>query len=223
MWEQGYCLNCVTYWLPAILHKMFHIPVKINGLERRRRSTGLLHVAAGFFLIANVSSVYKILGINALWIFAGFLLPTIASIFYGIFRKKLDPQNRYNASLRWAQCAAFVVLAILILVKGNTPQSLGIFIWAILSAVLVFTESIALKQPQMIFAEDGIAFPAGFGLKKFGWNELEDVRLRPDFLTLYFPQNKYLQFELSEAPDSATTEKMQDFCRRHLKKAVAGS
>lgn len=202
---------------------MFHIPVKITGLEKRRRSIGLLHIAAGFFLAANVSSVYKLLGANALWIFALFLLPALGSITYGIARRKLDPQARYNAKFRWAQCIAFVALGFYIFTKGNGPQSFGTFIWAALAAVLAFTESIALKQPNVIIAEEGIAFPAGFGFKKIGWNELEDVRLRPDFLTLYFPQNKYLQFELTDAPDNATTEKLQDFCQRHLKGALTGS
>ena len=41
---------------------MYTVAVKIEGLERRRRSTGLVHVIIGFFLLIKSLDLYKYLG-----------------------------------------------------------------------------------------------------------------------------------------------------------------
>ena len=38
---------------------MHRIAIKIDGIERRKRSTGLFHVVAGLFLIANAVEFFK--------------------------------------------------------------------------------------------------------------------------------------------------------------------
>ena len=38
---------------------MHRLAIKIDGIERRKRSTGLFHIVAGLFLVANAAEFYK--------------------------------------------------------------------------------------------------------------------------------------------------------------------
>ena len=75
---------------------MYKIPVKIEGIERRKRSTGLLHVIAGCFLISNASTYFKHLNYSDFIFVSAFFIVGAASFGYGFFRRRLDPAAIYN-------------------------------------------------------------------------------------------------------------------------------
>ncbi|MDQ3682909.1 MAG: hypothetical protein M3352_07535, partial [Bacteroidota bacterium] len=70
---------------------MYKIPVKIEGIERRKRSTGLLHAIAGLFLVSNASTYFKHLNYSDFIFVLPFFIVWVASLVYGFFRLRIDP------------------------------------------------------------------------------------------------------------------------------------
>jgi hypothetical protein len=202
--------------LPATHSKMFQIPINIPGLEKRRRSIGLLHIVAGFFLIANAENVFRALALRSYLPLIPLFVAALASLLYGFFRKKWDPTSQYNTWLRLLQAVTFLSLAIVMLQTNNTGKSLGLFLWVIISGMLAFTERIALQQQQLAFNQEGFAFPNGYTNKEVPWSAVADVTFRPDFLTIHYPDNRFLQFELKQPLGDAQVTEMQEFCRRQI-------
>ncbi|RPD51380.1 hypothetical protein [Paracnuella aquatica] len=202
---------------------MFYIPVQLSGLDKRRKTIGLLHLVAGFFLIANSESAVLVLKYDRLADLAPLYFVAAVSLVYGFFRKKLDPSGKANLWIRLLQAITFLSLAIAFVQADNWGKAIPVLIWAALSAMLAFTDRVALQKPQLLVSTNGLSFPNGFGVKKLNWEQIESVTLRPDFLTLHLPANKFLQLELKEplSPDAA--EKLQDFCRRQIGKAAGRS
>ena len=108
---------------------MLNIPVKIEGIERRKRSTGLLHVVAGFFLIANAGTYNQLTHYEHLLVVVPVYLVALISLIYGFMRKRIDPNARYNHWVRLTQFLVFAVLGVLIINTGKTVTVLSLFLW----------------------------------------------------------------------------------------------
>lgn len=200
---------------------MFQIPIKIPALEKRRKSIGLLHVVAGFFLFANIGSAYKVVSSGMLPFFIPFYILAFLFIAYGFFRKKWDATYKWNKKIRLLQAISFLIVGILFIQAGATGKSIGPLIWAALASMLVFTEGVALAKPAIIVDEKGWAVPNAFSYKKLLWPHISDVNLRSDFITIHSRNNRMLQFERLSADQAFRDQELQDFCDKQLNKTIA--
>lgn len=199
---------------------MFDIPVKVEGIEKRRRSVGLFHILTGLFLSANASLLYKHLNYTSLWMLLPIYAVSLASIFYGLFRKRLDVANKYNRWLRVIQLLIFLVLASNELRSGSSIRSISLFLWAGISLALLITERLLFNYPSIKLSTDGISTPGSITMRKIGWNDLESVVVRQDFITLNYNNKKeYLQFEISAILTGTEIERINLFCNEQLSKA----
>lgn len=200
---------------------MINIPVKIPGLDRRRRSVGLLHMVAGFFLVANADRVYKLNGQNGYLTLLPLVLLAVISLLYGFFRKRWDPASKFNFGLRLLQAGVFLGYALALVLSGNSDRSFGLGLWVIIALMLAFSERVALQEQQVVFSARGFGFPAGYRQKQVAWPAVADVTLRPDFLTIHYKDNRFLQFELTQPLSPEKVNSLQDFCRRHTDSTAA--
>ena len=175
---------------------MYKIPVKIEGIERRKRSTGLLHIVAGFFLIANGGTYLRHLNFESIHLVLPFYLVATASLFYGFMRKKIDPLAKYNHLLRLSQVVSFTILGLIFINFSVTAQILGLFLWAIITLFLMFTERKVFHDTYLQIKEDGIHIPGYLKTHVVPWGIIEDFVVRPDFVTINRRDQKYVQLEL---------------------------
>jgi hypothetical protein len=62
----------------------------------------------------------------------------------------------------------------------------------------------------------GITLPTTFSERLIGWNQLNNVILRDDLLTLDFKNNKILQLEVLDETGVVTAEEMNQFFKSRL-------
>ncbi|MCU7552133.1 hypothetical protein OCK74_23645 [Chitinophagaceae bacterium LB-8] len=198
---------------------MFDIPVKIEGLDKRRRSVGLFHILAGLFLLANASLAFKYLDYSDFWPLLPVYIVAIISLIYGFLRKKIDAPNKYSWSLRLIQFLTFLGLAVFELRSESSIHSISLFLWAGICLSLLFTERFIFNQPSVKIGNDGIRTPGSIASKIFAWSDLDSVAVRQDYITLMFGNNKYLQFEILEMLTGTEIERINLFCREQLDKA----
>jgi hypothetical protein len=201
---------------------MYSITVKIDGIESKRRSAGLLHIVTGFFLIAKGSDYYRLLN------FQGFitLLPIFAvagiSLFYGFFRRKVDVFAKYNSLVRVLQIITFLVLGIAMMNRGTTWDYVGLFLFAFLCFLLLLSEKRIFKETTLFFDEKGVMIPGNYKDHLVSWEELTEVIIREDFLTLFHVKKKYLQYQVMQDLSTLEVAKINAFCREQIEKAEAG-
>src|SRR5947199_4473825 len=140
MLAPGFYLKCATCLLPVILLSMFSILVKIDGFESRKKSASLLHIVMGIFLIAKAADYYRYLKFDNFL----YIIPVLAiasfSMFYGFFRRKIDPYATYNVKLRLLQLLTFFVLGIIMTRVGNAVDYFGLFMFSFVCLLLLFSE-----------------------------------------------------------------------------------
>jgi len=197
---------------------MYSVTVKIEAIESRRRSAGLLHVLVGFVFLMKAADYYRYLDyalpIPPLPFFAIGLL----SLAYGFFRKRLDLLARYNFLLRLVQVIGFATLGLVMVRLEKTLDYSTLFVFALLTLLLLFSERRIFAETTIFFDEAGLRIPGGYKDHFVGWEELEDVVVREDFLTIFHIRKKYLQFTVLQDLSTLEVAKLNAFCKEQLAK-----
>ena len=204
---------------------MYKIPVKLEGIERRKRSTGLLHIVAGFFLVISAGTYSQQVAYADFLLMLPVYIVAVVSLLYGFFRKKIDPLATYNHWIRMIQFLTFAVLAISLINLVSTVRIASLAIWAIAILFLMFTERKIFHDTDLQIKEEGVFVPGYFKNHIIPWQVMEGFVLRADFLTITRTNKKYVQLELIKDMEPDEIEEINAYCNQRLclKPAVAGS
>ena len=197
---------------------MYNIAVKIDDIEKRRRSAGLLHVVIGFFLIVKGADYYKYTAYKNFLSVAPVLLVASLALFYGFFRKKLDQGARFNSRLRILELVTFLVLGIALISAGRTLDYLVVFVFALLCLLLFFSERTVFEESYLVMDEKGVTVPGSYRSSLVPWTDLAEVIVREDFITLFHVKKKYLQFQVMQDLSTLEIAKMNAFCREETER-----
>jgi hypothetical protein len=195
---------------------MHKLPVKLDGIERRKRTTGLLHIAAGFFLLLQsieLLSVRHYQNISSVW---PFLAAALLFVLYGVLKKWWDPQAKYNPWIRLLQVSMFSILAIEVIPYNKPVSVLLLFIWAVGCLLLMFTERKVFHDAQMTFNRDGIFIPGYFTNRRLFWSNISEVVIRPDYITIFQANETFLQYEVLKKLESTALEELALYCNEQL-------
>jgi len=195
---------------------MYNLLVKIEGIERRKRSTGLLHAIAGFFLLSNASTFFKHLNYADFIFVLPFFIVGVASLVYGLLRRRIDPAAHYNHWLRMLQFLCFAILAITFTSFASGVTYFGLILWAIVTLFLMFTERKVFHDTVMQIKDDGIHVPGYFTSHIIPWSIVMDFILRADYVTISRTNLKYVQLELLGKIDPAEIAAINDFSRQKI-------
>ena len=195
---------------------MFSIAVKIDGIESRKRSAGLLHIVIGFFLIAKGADYFRYLKYHNFLFVLPILLIASFSLFYGFFRKKTDPTASLNFILRLLQCLTFLVLGILMTYYGTYIDYTGLFIFAFLCFMLLFSERKVFEETYIIMDHEGIKIPGYYKDHLIPWKALSNVVVREDFLTIFHVKQKYLQYQVRQSLSPLELAKVNAYCKEQI-------
>lgn len=219
MWVPGFCLNCATCWLPQILRSMYTVAVKIEGMDRRRRNTRLVHAILGFFLLMKSFDLYQYLQGRSLMPAVPFILAGAVSLAYALFRNRIDPWAKHNAGLRLLQTVTFFSFGFLMLRLGRSIDYISLFVWGFLTLLLFFSEKRVFKETLLTFVEDGVCIPGTYRDYVVAWSSLERVVVRNDFITLFHRGKKYLQYQVLQDLSELEMVKMNAFCKEQIEAA----
>jgi hypothetical protein len=192
---------------------MYSIAVRIEGIESRKRSAGILHIVIGFFMIFNASNYYRFTNYKNVLPIAFILLVASISLFYGFFRKKMDLAAHYNYYLRLVQVISFTVLGFFMIGTGRSSDYIGVFVFALLCIVLMFSERRIFHDTTVYFSEKGIKIPGYYTDHMVKWDEISEVVVREDFLTIFNRKKKYLQYQVMQDLSTLEVAKMNAFCK----------
>lgn len=195
---------------------MYSVTVKIEGIESRRRSAGILHIVVGFFMIFNASNYFRITSYKNPLPIGFILLIASISLFYGFFRRRMDLGAHYNYWLRLVQVIGFTLLGFLVLGTGRPTDYIGVFVFALLCIVLMFSEKKIFQETTIYFNEDGIKIPGYYRDHLVKWEEVSEIIVREDFLTIFNVKKKYLQYQVMQDLSTLEVAKMNAFCKEKV-------
>src|SRR5438309_10714773 len=165
MWVRVYYSSyAICSW--PIIRYMHKLAVKLHDIERRKRTTGILHITAGFYLLLKTVDYFGLQHYAHFLSVLPFFIASLISLLYGFLKKFRDPQARLNRWVRLMQVCAFTVLAIEFSVFGKTLSAVVLLAWAIGCLLLMFTERKVFHEAEMLFSRDGIFIPGYFNNRR---------------------------------------------------------
>lgn len=195
---------------------MYTVWVKIEGLDRRRRNTGYMHVIIGFFLLMKSFDLANLFVEKATLRLLPFIIVGCLSLFYGFFRGRIDAAAKYNGPLRGLQFVTFVLFGSVMMKTGRTFDYALLFVWAFVTLLMIFSERKLFAPTILKFTEEGIGIPGAYKEHWIEWAMLEDVTVRQDFITLFHRDKKYLQYQVMQDLSELEVVKMNAFCRERI-------
>ena len=198
---------------------MYSITVKIDDFEKRKRSSALLHLAIGLFLLIKSADYYKYIQYKNFLPVAPGLIVASLSLFYGLFRKKLDVSGNANFWLRLFQLLSYLLLGFLLIGKGTAFEVTVAFVFAFFCGVLLLTERKIFTETIIKLETEGIKIPGYYKEHLINWSEVENVVVREDFITIFHVKQKYLQFQVMQDLSTLETAKLNAFCKEMSEQA----
>ena len=128
----------------------------------------------------------------------------------------MDPHAEFNHWMRMLQFLVFSILGILMLKSKIEFRNMSLLIWAVVCILLLFTERKIFHDAYLSLGKSNITIPGYFSNKVIPWSVIENVIVRQDYVTIYYPQNRYLQYEVMSQLNDLEIKNINQFCQRHL-------
>lgn len=198
---------------------MHKLAVKLDDIERRRRTTGLLHAAVGCYLLIKSFDYLNVLQGKNGWVAVPFFIAAFLSLVYGVLKKLRDPNARLNPWMRLIQVVVFTLLAIDFIPFGRILDVLLLFAWAIGCLLLLFTERKVFQDAEMVFTKEGIFIPGYFTNQRLFWKGITEVVVRPDYLTIFQKNESFLQYEVLKNTPASVLDEITLYCKQQIQRA----
>jgi hypothetical protein len=199
---------------------MYKVAVKIEGIERRKKSTGVLHILAALFLITATGTLVKYEAYSSYTQVVLLYAAALLSLTYGLFRKRIDPVAKQNHWVRLAQFVAFAVIGISLINKAGTVSIISYFLWAVVVVFLMFTERKVFHDTDILIKNEGIYIPGYFTNHQLPWHIISEFIIRQDFVTITRQNKSFVQLELLQKIEQQEINKINDFAADQIKQQV---
>jgi hypothetical protein len=138
------------------------------------------------------------------------------SLFYGLFRRRVDWKAQYNHWLRLVQAVIFTALGILLTASSRPVDYISVFVFTILTLTLMFSERRIFQETAITLSGEGINIPGYYRDHLVSWQEVSEVVVREDFITIFHIKQKYLQYQVKQDLSILEVAKMNAFCRERI-------
>jgi hypothetical protein len=195
--------------------KQYKLRILHPNTITRLRLQPVMHMLIGLLFLLNGIGIYKSPVPN--WSMAVFFLVLgFASIIFPFFMKRFSNIQAANSLTRMIQAFTCFTGCLFFLENKEPLIGLLLLLTGVASAYIGYAE---YKIFQPAFARIdmmGITLPTTFSERLIGWNQLNNVILRDDLLTLDFKNNKVMQLEVLDETGLVTTEEMNAFFKSRL-------
>ena len=197
------------------MHKLAVRPV---GAERRTLNAALVHIAAGCYLLVKGIALLQLQKYDLAWYHLPVFIIALASVGYGLLKKFTDPAAQFHKPLRFMQLGVFAALGVYYLTNGSAFDAVFLFLWAGGWIFLILAERRIAGPVLVCFTEEGVQVPGVLANRQLSWRHLADVVVRPDYITIFKNDNRFLQFEVAENRAKEELEELALFCNQQLRR-----
>lgn len=190
----------------------FHFKLRNDQLPKYLMQSRAMHIMAAILLI--VYGLPYLRHFSEEWMMVlGVLLPAVTVLLVSVFKSGLLRDANNNRVFRILEAGFLLMGCMHYLQTSNYMAALFFGFVAVVMLILLWMESRILHDQFAVFTPSVIELELPFTTKKYQWNEVQQVVLKHDYLTLTFKENKYTQVGIQ--PNFTEEEKIdfEFFCQ----------
>lgn len=192
---------------------MYRIRILHPNAMTRLRMQPAMHGMVGLLFLFNVIGTYKMNEPN--WLMAGmFILIGLASIVFPFTARRFRKFSEANSILRVLQTFTLLSGSLYFFTHLQPMVAVTLFLAGIGIAYIGYAEFKILQPSFVQLDEQGVLLPTLFSTRRVRWNEMNNVILRNDLLTLDFRTNKILQLEVLDDISTSQAADMNAFFKQ---------
>jgi len=199
----------------------YKIPIFFEPFERQKKAARLLHLLAGFLMIANAWGDFKQPTPNLVFVVIQISCALLA-VLYAFLAKKLFPeQGLSNTIFRLMEAVALLYAARYFFSELNLTLMGLLQVLAGLGLLFLFFSERKIFTACTIKIDDkGVHTPSNITDRLIEWKDIDNMRVRNDYISINTKQNHFLQYNTDIVLSELQMDEMNEFCRKHF---VAGS
>jgi hypothetical protein len=191
----------------------YKIPIFFEPFERQKKAARLIHLLAGFLMVANAWGDFKQPTPDLVFVviqIAGALL----AIAFAFFGKRLFPNRGItNSTFRLLEAIVFFYAARYFFSELNlTLMGTLQLIAAIGLLLLFFNERKIFANCFVTMGDKGVTTPGNIKDRLIEWKDIENMRIRNDFISINTKQNQFIQYETGVVLSELHMDEMNAWC-----------
>ena len=195
--------------------KQYKIRILHPNTLTRLRLQPVMHMLVGILFLLNGIGIYNSPAPN--WGMAVFfLLLGFASIAFPFFMKRFSNIQAANSFTRIVQAFTCFTGCLFFLSHMEPLIGLLLLLTGIAAAYVGWAEYKIFMPSYVRIDTTGVTLPTTFSERLIGWNQLNNVILQGDLLTLDFKNNKVMQLEVLDETGVVTAGEMNAFFKSRL-------
>ena len=198
----------------------YTIPIFFEPFEKQKRAARLLHLLAGFLMIANAWGDFKQPTPNLLFIIIQ-IAGAILAILFALFGKKLFPNHgATNSFFRLAEAAILFYAATYFFGMNLSFMGMLQIVAGIGMFLLFYTERKIFSDYIIRIDDKGIYTPNNFKEKLIEWKDVDNMLIKNDFVSINTKQNQFIQYETGIVLSELQMDEINAFCREKFAKSL---
>lgn len=198
----------------------YSIPVYFEPFERQKKAARLIHFLAGFLMIANAWGDFNQPTPDLIFVVVQ-VAGALICILFAFAGKKVFPQSKNtNQVFRLIETLLFAYAAWYFFTKMNLTLMGFLQVLAAIGLLMLFiTERKIFSATNIRIDEKGIHTPNNLADRFIAWNEIENMLIKNDFISINTIKNQFIQYETNIILSELEMDEMNAFCREQFTKA----
>ena len=197
----------------------YHIPIFFEPFEKQKKAARLLHLLAGFLMIANAWGDYHNSTPHLFFIVVQ-VAAAIMIIAYAFAGKRMVlNQGWSNGMFRLVGAAVLLFASWHFFRENDMLRALLQFFGGAGLLLLFYTERKIYQPCQVKIDEEGVHTPNNLKERLIEWKNIDNMLIKNDFVSINTTQNQFIQYETAAVLGELQMDEMNAFCRERFTKA----
>lgn len=197
----------------------YKIPIFFEPFDKQKKAARLLHLLAGFLMVANAWGDFKQPTPNLLFVVVQ-IACALLTLFFALMGKRMFSNlTGINGIFRLAEAAVLFYAAWYFLGMNLTLMGMLQMVGGIGLLLLFFTERKIFTACHVRIEEKGIYTPNNLGDRLIEWKDIELMLIKNDFISINTKQNQFIQYETGVVLSEMQMDEMNAYCRERFAKA----
>jgi hypothetical protein len=191
----------------------YKIPIHFEPFLKQKRAARLLHLLAGFLMIANAWGDFKQPSPKLVFVVAQVAGAILVILFALAGTNMFAKRGFANGVFRLAEAmilfyAASYFLGMNMSMMGMLQVAAGIGL-----LLLFFTERKIFTDCFVRIEEKGVYTPNNLKDRLIEWKDIDNMLIKNDFVSINTKQNQFIQYETGVMLSELQMDEMNAFCR----------
>lgn len=198
----------------------YRIPIFFEPFEKQKKAARLLHLLAGFLMIANAWGDYHNLTPHLFFIVVQVAV-AILIIAYAFAGKRMQfNQGWSNGMFRLLGAAVLLFASWHFFRENDMLRALLQFFGGAGLLLLFYTERKIYQPCHILIDEKGVHTPNNLKERLIEWKNIENMVIKNDFVSINTIRNQFIQYETAAVLSELQMDEMNAFCRERFAKTA---